>query len=142
MDARRADEHRDAACALVGDLGDHGCGVERLRAEPEGAAGHGRDQRHLVPVGQLALGRRVLAVDGVEQPRRLFAEIEPRPHVSDAFDGVELALRPAGPLAQAGEQPDADLHHDDSRHYDRRAGSRAGRWCYAETNSHVTQPSG
>ena len=103
--------------------------VERLRAEPEGAARYGRDERHLVAVGQLPVGRGVLAVHGVEEARRLVSELERGPDVAHALDAVELSLRPAGALAQAGEETHADLHHDESRHYDRGAGSRAGRWC-------------
>ena len=57
LDARRADEDRDAAGTLVGDLGDDRRQVERLGAEPEGAARDGRDERHLVAVGELPLGR-------------------------------------------------------------------------------------
>ncbi len=142
VDARRADENRDAARAIVRNLGDHGRRVERLLAETKSAARDRWDERHLVAVGELTLRRRVRAVHGVEQTRRLLAELEPWPHVANAVDAVEIALRPSGPLAQAGEESHADLHHDDSRHYDRRAGSRAGRWCYVELHSHVTQPSG
>ena len=57
VDARRADEDRGAARALVRHLRDDGRHVERLRAEPERAAGDGRDERHLVAVGELAVGR-------------------------------------------------------------------------------------
>ena len=57
VDARRADEDGGAAGALVRDLRDDGRHVERLRAEPERAARDGRDERHLVAVGQLAIGR-------------------------------------------------------------------------------------
>ena len=127
VDARRPDEHGDAARALVGHLGDDGRWVERLLAEPVGASGHGRDQRHLVAVGQLPVGRGVLAVDRVEQALRLRAEIERSPHVANPIDAVEVALGPASALAQAGEESHPDLHHDDSRHYDRGTGSRAGR---------------
>jgi hypothetical protein len=44
-----------------------------------------------------------LLVDGVEETVRLLAEPELGPHVGDRT-GVELALRPAGSLPQAGEQ--------------------------------------
>ena len=72
------------AGALVGDLGDDGLERERLLGQPEGAAGDGRDQRDLVAVGELPLALGVLAVDGVEQARRLVAEPERGPHVGDA----------------------------------------------------------
>ncbi len=54
MDAGRADEDRGAAGALISHLRHDGSHVERLRAEPEGAARDGRDERHLVAVGELA----------------------------------------------------------------------------------------
>ena len=142
LDARRADEDRGAACLLVRDLRDDRRHVERLRAEPERPARDGRDERHLVAVGQLPVGRGVLAVHGVEQARRLVAELEQRPDVGNAFDAVEIPLRPAGPLAQSREEAHADLHHHESRHYDRRAGSRTGRWRDVSTYSHVAQASG
>jgi hypothetical protein len=72
------------------------------------------------------VGRGVLAVHGVEQAARFVSEIERRPNVADPIDAVEITLRPAGTLPQAGEETHADLHHDESRHYDRAAGSRSG----------------
>ena len=114
---------------LVRDLRDDRRHVERLRAEPERAARDGRDERHLVAVGELPVGRGVLAVHGVEQAGGSSPSSSARPDVAHARDAVEFTLRPARALAQAGEETHTDLHHDESRHYDRGAGSRAGRWC-------------
>ena len=61
----RAEKRRDRPGALVGDLADDGLERERLPGDAKPTARDGRDQRHLVPVGEHAPGIRVLAVDGV-----------------------------------------------------------------------------
>ena len=60
------------------------------------------------PSAQLPLALGVLAVDRVEQAGGLVAEAERGPHVGEPVDAVELALRPARPLAQAREEANAD----------------------------------
>ena len=110
VDARRADERRDRAGLVRCDLVDDGFEREGLVAEEERAAGDRRDQRDLVPVGQLVAALDVRLVHGVDEPARLVAEVERRPHVVDARDVFDVALRPARALAQAGEQPHVDSH--------------------------------
>src|SRR5439155_15884342 len=82
---------------------------QRLLREPERAAGHRRDQRHLVAVAQLSIARGVLLVHGVEQALRFRAEVELVPDVPDTRR-VDLACRPTGTLAQSGEQTDRHPH--------------------------------
>ena len=106
LDARRADEDRGAARLLVRDLRDDRRYVERLLAEPERPAGDGRDQRHLVAVGELPVGRGVLAVHGVEQARRLVAELERCPDVRQP-DRRRRGRAPTSPRARAGRRRDA-----------------------------------
>ncbi len=84
--------------------------VERLGGDAEGAAGHRRDERDLVAVGERPVAVGVLLVHRVEQPRRLVAELKRGPNVSDARNPVDLALRPAGPLAERSEEPYPDAH--------------------------------
>src|SRR5262245_31464874 len=103
----RAGEGRETAGALVGHLCGDGLERKRLLGHPERAARDRRDQRHLVAVMELAIRVGVLAVDGVEKAGGLLAEPERGPHVRDGRD-VELALRPARLLAQAGEEADAN----------------------------------
>src|SRR5581483_128658 len=98
LDPRRPDEGRDPAGARIRDLPDHRPRVDRLLGEAEGAAGDGRDQRHLVAVGERGLAVGVALVDRVEQARRLVSEPELRPDLGDAR-GLELALGPPGALA-------------------------------------------
>ena len=129
LDARRADEDRGAAgrsSATSATTAATSSGSALSRNAPPETGGMSATSS---PSASSRSGGGVLAVDGVEQARRLVAELERRPDVADAFDAVEIALRPAGTLAQAGEETHADLHHDESRHYDRGAGSRSGRWC-------------
>ena len=78
----------------------------------ERAARDRRDDRDLVAGRELVAAPCVLAVSGVGQPGRLVSQLEPRPHVGDgrAVGDVQLALRPAGPLTQRGEEPDGDPH--------------------------------
>ena len=83
---------------------------ERLLGQDERAARDRRDQRDDVALGELVVARGVLAVDRVEQSLRLVAEIERRPDVGDVRDAVDLALRPAGTLAETGEQPHRHTH--------------------------------
>ncbi len=71
--------------------------------------GHRRDEGDDVAVPELGLEGRVLLVHRVEQPLRLLAEVEGGPHVRDAV-GVDLALRPAGTLTQAREEPHRHTH--------------------------------
>jgi len=108
VNARRADERRDRTCFGRCDLLDDGLERERRGGKEERAAADGRNQRDLVAVVELPLPVGVLAVDGVEQPRRLVAELEPRPDVADAGDPVQLALGPAGALTEPREQPNPD----------------------------------
>ena len=61
------------------------------------------------PSASSVIGRRVLLVDRVEQALGLVAEVERGPHVGDARR-LDLPLRPARPLAQAGEQPHRHPH--------------------------------
>ena len=60
--------------------------------------------------GELVIPLDVLLVDREHESRRLGAEAEGGPDVGDALDVLDLALRPAGPLAQGGEQPHAHGH--------------------------------
>src|SRR5439155_17298824 len=83
---------------------------KRLRRHPERPTGNGRNQCNLVPVGEAVVGLGVPAVDRIEQPLGLVPKLERRPDVADPRDAVELTLGEAGPLAQAREQPDLDLH--------------------------------
>src|SRR6266511_1313915 len=108
----RADERGDRARPLIRHLGDHSVEVERRLGEEEGTAGHRRNQRDLVALGELSLARGVLTVDGIEQPGGLVAERERGPDVGDAraFGQVELALSRPRQLAQPRKQPDRDLH--------------------------------
>ena len=96
-----------APARVVAHLVDDPVERERLVAEQERAARDGRDHRDLVAVGELPLARGVLLVDRVEKPVRLVAEPQGRPHVGDRRS-LDLALRPAGALAQAGEEADID----------------------------------
>ena len=90
-------------------------GVERV-ADVWPALGLGEEPPGLlVAVGERAITARVLLVDRVEEPVRLLPEAERGPHVRDALDAVELALRPACALTQAGEQADANCHADSVR---------------------------
>src|SRR5690349_20327623 len=65
IDARRPDERRDRPGFLSGDLGDDRVERQRLLAEEKVPTAHGRDQRDLVAVAQLAVAPRVLLVHGV-----------------------------------------------------------------------------
>src|ERR1051325_10548473 len=104
-----AGERRDPAGAIVGDLRHHRLQRQRLLGDSEGAAGDRRDQRDLVAVPKVLVGPGVLAVDGVEQPRGLVAQSERRPYVGDRRS-VDLAARPAGLLAETGEEAHGDAH--------------------------------
>ena len=110
--ARRAGEGGDRARVVGGDLAHGVLERERLLGEPEGAAGDGRDQRHLVARGEHAVARGVGLVDGDEQARRLVAEGERRPHVSRGRALGKLDLGRARPrqLPQSREQADTDPH--------------------------------
>src|SRR5262249_7191358 len=108
--ACRADEGRDRARFVSGDVIDDRIEGQRLIAETEVAAADGWDQRHLVAVAELAVALRVLLVDRIEQAVRLRAEAESRPDLVDARDLVQLARAPARALAQPGEQLDRDAH--------------------------------
>ena len=57
------------------------------------------------PSASAVSGRRVLLVDGVEQPARARRRGRAAGQTSATRRGVDLALRPAGSLAQAGEEP-------------------------------------
>ena len=92
------------------DLLDDGLERQRLLAQQEGAARDGRDQRHLVAVRELVVALDVRLVQRVQQSRRLVAEVERSPDVTDPRDAVDVALRPARALAQTGEQPHLDSH--------------------------------
>jgi hypothetical protein len=105
-----ADEARDRARLGILDFAQHGGYVERLVGEAEGAAAHGRDERHLVAVGELVSGLDVAAVHGVEDAGRLVAEPERRPDVLHARNVLELEARAAGAFPQAGEEADGDAH--------------------------------
>src|SRR5207253_6487379 len=76
----------------------------------EAAAADRRNERDLVAVPQLLAGLGVGAVDRVEEAVGLDAELELRPDVADVRDAVDLPLRPAGLLAESGEEADADAH--------------------------------
>ena len=119
-----------AAGARVGDLADHGRRIDRLLGQPEGTAGDGRDQRDLVAVGERAVAAGVLLVDGVEKPCRLVAELESSPRRRrPARRSSSSRSRPAGALAQPGEQADAN-HTQRLRPGPCRRGSRAARLTY------------
>src|SRR5262249_44004580 len=109
VDARRAGERRDRAGLVVSHLVDDAVERKRLLAQQERAAGDGRDEGDLVTVGERGIARGVLLVDRVQQAVRLVTEAE---RVPDLADGgrVDLALRPARPLAQAGEEAHAHRH--------------------------------
>ena len=98
-----------APASSLANLVDDPVERERLVAEQERSAGDGRDQRDLVTVGERPVAGRVFLVDRVEQPVRLVAEAERGPDLGDGR-GVDLALRPAGPLTEPGEQADTDSH--------------------------------
>jgi hypothetical protein len=110
VDARGAGERRDRAGLVGAHLVDDAVERERLLAEQERAARHGRDQRDLVAVGERAVARRVLLVDRVEEAVGLVAQVERGPDVG-ARRGVDVAPRPARALAQAGEEADAHGSH-------------------------------
>src|SRR4051794_16311640 len=103
LDARRADECGDRARVLGTHLVDGRVERERVAAEPERSARDRWDERNLVAIPELVLAAGIFLVDGVEQPFRLAAEVERRPHVAEAHDAFHLALAPAGALAQACE---------------------------------------
>ena len=105
-----AEERRDRPCALVGDLVDDRLEGQRFLGDAKRTSRDGRDQRDFVPVGELAPGVRVLAVDRVEQALGLVTQAERGPDIGDLPDVFELALRVAGPLAQPGEKPHLDCH--------------------------------
>src|SRR5205823_3689424 len=86
--ANRAEERRDGAGALVGDLLDDRLEREPLFGDAERAARDGRDQRHLVAVGELLLALGIPAVDRVEQPVRLVAEPERGPDLAHPRDAL------------------------------------------------------
>src|SRR6202011_4722766 len=52
----------------------------------------------------------VLLVDGVEEALGLVAEVERPPDIGNPIGAVELALAPAGALAQARKQAHATRH--------------------------------
>ena len=80
----------------------HGCvDGERRFGQLEVPPGDGRDQRHLVALGERGLGIRVALVDRVEQARRLVPELEGGPHVAHASTVGELELARAGAGALA-----------------------------------------
>ncbi len=112
MGTRRPDERRDRARAVVSDLRNRGVDGERLGREPEIAARDGRDDRYLVLGGQRLAALDVRAISRIEEPRRLVAEPELRPHVSHrgVVGQLQLEGAGAGSLAEPGEQPDANLH--------------------------------
>src|SRR5437763_15123647 len=110
LDARRADEGRDRTGALAPHFCDDGIEGQRLGAEPEGPAGHGRDDGELVALGELMLAAHVFLVHRVEQAVGLRAEAEHRPDVVHARDAIDVPLRPTRVLPQAGKQPHPDLH--------------------------------
>src|SRR5439155_14319329 len=83
---------------------------ERPVDQAEGAPADGRDERHLVAVGELVPALRVAAVHGVEQAGRLVAEPERRPDVLHPRHVLELEARAAGAFPQAGEETDGDAH--------------------------------
>ena len=69
-------ERRDRARLLRRDLRDRGVERQRRLADAERAARDRRDERDLVPVREFSVGRRVAAVDGVEESLRLVTEGE------------------------------------------------------------------
>ncbi len=99
VDAGRADERRDRAGSVGGDLLHHGLESERLFRQPKRTAGDGRDQRHLVAVAQRSVARNVDLVHRVEDTRGLVAQVESRPDVRNRLHAVELALGPPRALA-------------------------------------------
>src|SRR5256714_1593616 len=117
--ANCADECRDRSRVLARDLVDGRLEVERLAGEPEGAAGHRRDERHLVTVVQRVVGSRVLAVDRVEQSGRLLAEPQLRPDVADPRDVRDLGVIQALFSNQVGQRVIHDLRAAVFRHLQR-----------------------
>jgi len=109
LDARGAREGRDRAGLLVADLVDDAVEREWVVAEQERAAGDGRDQRDLVPVGERAVGCRVFLVHRVQQAGGLVAELERAPYIRDRRC-VDLALGPSGALAEPRKETDAHGH--------------------------------
>src|SRR5207342_1347089 len=114
VDPRRAEEGGDRPGPLVRHLREKGVERDRIVCETEAAAGHRRDERYLVAVGERTARIGVVPVDGVEEPLRLRAEAERRPDVGDAGPRWQLELRfaAAGPLPEAGEEPDDDPHRE------------------------------
>src|SRR2546429_2806079 len=131
VDARGPDEGRDRSGLGTLDLRDHGVHVERLLAEPDRAARDRRDQRHLVAVAERPVAVGVLLVDGVEEAGRLVAEAEGGPDLGDRRR-LDLARRPAGALAQAGEE--TDTHPARHRSPDYAAASSSSRFSNSRTS--------
>ena len=71
-----AEEGGDCPGALVFHFRDDGGEVDRPVSEAKGAAGDRRDERDLVSVRQLAVPVDVGAVDRVDKPGRLVAELQ------------------------------------------------------------------
>ena len=57
-------------------------------------------------------GSGVLAVDRVQEPIRLVAQVERRPDVGDSVDAVELAFLPARSFPKSRKELDGDAHTD------------------------------
>src|SRR6266567_962861 len=109
MTAGGTGERGDRAGLATRDLLDHLVERDLAVGEQEGAAGNGRDQCDGVAVGKGRVPRGVLAVDRVEQPVGLVAEVELRPDVADGR-GVDLLLRPARAFPQSSEKPHRYRH--------------------------------
>ena len=64
------------------------------------------------PAREHAVARRVVLVDGEQQPRRLGSELERRPDVGRrrALGQLDLGGTRPGELTQAGEEANSDLH--------------------------------
>ena len=101
-----------APASVVADLRDGRVDGERIRRQPEVAAGDGRDHRDLVARREALGAIDVGAVARVEETRRLVAEAEQRPDVADGRAVRELELEPPGarPLAESGEQSHVYVH--------------------------------
>ena len=111
LDARRAGERRDRSRVVRAHLVDDAVERQRFLAQEKCATGDRRNERDLVTGRELAIAVRVLLVHRIEQPRRLVPEPERRPHVGHRRR-LHLALRPAGALAQAGEEAHGHGDHE------------------------------
>src|SRR5581483_770490 len=109
--ASGAGERRDRAGLAARDFADDVVERDLRVRQQERAAGDGRDERNGVAVRERGVARRVLAVDGVQQPVGLVAEVELAPDVADRRS-LDLLLRPARALAQSGEKPHGYWHRE------------------------------